>query len=105
MYWISSEKKKRHLRRINKLIREMNKQIKEDNLWQGRFTCKLVGCPQWVKYTDGSGGRLYCRCEFEDSQTGFRKTSMWVSTNDLSMGINNIWMLMNDFIIRCVYGQ
>ena len=37
MMWLTSMNKKRHQREINRLIRETNKSIEKDELWNGRF--------------------------------------------------------------------
>lgn len=37
IYWLTSQNKKRHQRAINKLVREMNRNLERDELWCGRF--------------------------------------------------------------------
>lgn len=45
-------------RKLNKLIKEVNKNIANDNLWRGRFEIRQKDA--WFeKFEDGSGGILF----------------------------------------------
>lgn len=95
--WICSCNRKRHQRVINKAIRDMNKNIQNDNLWNGRFFCRLIHSPKWTLYEDKSGGIMFVNVEFCDKKTQKR----WIqgfNTNDMIS--YHFWMAMNDFIVK-----
>lgn len=69
-YWLTSHNKKRHQRAINKLVRAMNHNLEQDNLWCGRFVVRQISSPEWLRYEDGSGAELYVKLKFIDRATG-----------------------------------
>lgn len=96
MYWISSNNIKVHKRKVNKVIQRMNKNLREDSLWMGRFAARQTGYRQWVQYTDGSGWKYYVEIEMFDKLT--KKTERFIcGSNDLWWG-NLLWFKMNTFI-------
>ena len=60
--WLTSQNRKVHQRAMNKLIRDMNNNIKNDDLWLGRFYAKQIDS-DWQLYKDGSGAELYIRLD------------------------------------------
>ena len=68
-YWLTSKNRKVHQRAMNKLVRAMNKNIENDNLWNGRFVIKQDSA-QWYLYEDGSGAELFVVLRFIDRCTG-----------------------------------
>ena len=95
--WIYSCNRKRHQRAINKVIRDMNKNIKNDNLWKGRFYCRQIYSPYWERYEDRSGGIMYVNVEFCDKKTQKRWIQLF-NTNDIQGW--KFWSAMNDFIVK-----
>lgn len=96
-YWLTSRSKKRHQRAINKLVRAINRNLEQDDLWCGRFVIRQDESPQWRRYEDGSGAELYVRLKFIDRATG-RYYVRWESVNrwrGFSGFGSGIWALMN----------
>ena len=93
--WIYSGNKKRHFRKLNKVLRQMNQNIKEDTLWRGRFYVKPIG-HQWYRFEDGSGWNMYVVVRFIDRVSGIT----WDVGNDVNSFCfgAKIWRLMNEFI-------
>ena len=58
MGWMTSFNRKKHQRRINKYMREINKNIYNDDLWRGRFEVRQAGTPYFHVYEDRSGADL-----------------------------------------------
>lgn len=93
--WIYSSNKKKHFRKLNKVLRQMNKNIKEDELWKGRFCVKSIA-HQWYRFEDGSGWNMYVVIHFIDRVSG--------TTWDVGDDVNSfcfgakVWWLMNKFI-------
>jgi hypothetical protein len=96
--WLTSQKRKVHQRAINKLIREMNKRIEDDDLWLGRFYTKQIKS-DWQLYEDGSGADLYVRLRFIDRKTGVHYDTGWECVNSLRFGAKLYWK-MNWFIVE-----
>ena len=100
--WTSSCNRKVHQRKINKMIRQTNKQLENDNLWKGRFYCHQIHSPHWEIYEDKSGGIMFVNIEFCDKKTQKR----WIQgfdTNDICRwGGWKLWCAMNDFIVKHV---
>lgn len=101
MSWITSTNRKRHQRAMNKLVRAVNKNLEEDNLWQGRFYVHQVGA-QWYKYEDNSGAELFVVLELVDKITGIKRlvaddVNSWVFGHGYKL-----WYAMNDFIVHDV---
>lgn len=96
-YWLTSKNKKRHQRAINKLVRAMNKNLENDDLWCGRFVIQQVESPQWRLYEDGSGAEYWVCLKFVDRATG-RYYTKWNSVNEwrgLRANGYDIWLIMN----------
>ena len=96
-YWITSMNRKTHQRAINRLVRAMNKNLEQDELWCGRFIVRQDESPQWRRYEDGSGAELWVRLRFIDRCTG-RYYVKWESVNHwrgLRATGYEIWHMMN----------
>lgn len=99
-YWLTSKNKKRHQRAMNKLIRETNKNIEQDDLWYGRFCVRQVYSPQWHIYEDGSGAEYFVHLKFIDKCTG-REYLCADTVNDWRSGNSwRLWEKMNWFIVE-----
>ena len=61
--------RKKAQRTINKHVRRLNKNIKEDNLWRGRFIFRQTDS-YWEEFEDRSGGILKVIIEARDLKTG-----------------------------------
>ena len=101
MRWLTSKNKKRHQREINRLVREANKSIEKDDLWNGRFCIKQIESPQWRVYEDKSGAEYFVHLKFIDKCTG----RYWIqaeTVNHWRSSFGNGWRLwdkMNWFIV------
>ena len=99
--WLTSKNRKRHQRAMNKIMREINRNIEQDDLWKGRFYVRQVGA-QWYIYPDKSGAELIVRLRFYDKVTGVTKAYVGTS-NELRMWNGfRMWLLMNNFIVEDV---
>ena len=94
--WLTSSKAKKHQRRMNKYMRDLNENIKNDNLWQGRFYIHQVDRQRFV-YEDHSGTEFWVALEMVDRKTGYTKRIV-DTVNHWTFG-NSLWWEMNNFII------
>ena len=94
--WLTSMDRKTHQRAINRAVRAFNKQLEQDDLWNGRFVVRQYeDSPQWCRYEDGSGAELWVKLKFIDRATGryyvgAHSVNEWRSFNG-----SRIWRLMN----------
>lgn len=101
-YWITSKNKKRHQRMMNKMIREINKNLEKDGLWLGRFYVQQVYSPQWKIYEDKSGAEYFVHLKFIDKCTG----RYWIQADTVNHWRGcfgngwRIWDKMNWFIVE-----
>lgn len=100
--WLTSMDRKVHQRAMNRLIRHFNKQIEQDELWNGRFVIRQYDCPQWCHYKDGSGAELWVKLKFIDRATGryyvgAHSVNQW---RGLTANGSRIWELMNWLIVH-----
>lgn len=100
-YWLTSMDKKVHQRAVNKLVRNINKSIEQDDLWFGRFCVHQVYSPQWKVYEDGSGAEYFVHLKFIDKCTG----RYWIQAGTANYWRGSfgngwrIWDEMNWFIV------
>lgn len=95
--WFTSKNRKRHQRAMNELMRLINQNIENDDLWRGRFYVRQVAA-QWYEYEDKSGAELWVVLRFIDKATGFYwETAETVNHWRWYNGIH-LWRAMNDFI-------
>lgn len=64
--------RKTYQKQFNKKLREVNKQLAADDLWQGRFIF-LQKDSSFEKFSDNSGGILYLTIRGYDKKTGYYK--------------------------------
>lgn len=100
--------RKKRQRRFVRYLRQINKNVMDDDLWRGRFEMRQVGA-EWVTQSfigitpDGREfydlyGLLIAKVRIRDKLTG--KTKEYVvntNTTDILEGYD-LWRLMNDFI-------
>ena len=96
--WLYSHSRKKQQRKMNQLVRIMNKNIEKDELWKGRFYCHQVNHAPFYTHEDKSGSVLFVTLEFVD-----RKTGMTMLAADDVAGWRHIngyhlWEMMNYFI-------
>ena len=97
--WKYSFNPKVHQRAVNKVLRDMNKNIENDDLWQGRFFMR-----QWsretVYYEDHSGLYLWLEIRLYDKKT--KKYLRWFcdSHDVLAWNGYKVWEKMNNFIVE-----
>lgn len=100
MGWMYSHNRKKHQRRINRYVRMINENLRNDPLWKGRFVVSQVGPTYFKQYEDGSGAEFYATLQIFDKETGdyVQKTKngnewCWYNGTDL-------WWFVNDAIIK-----
>lgn len=94
-YNLASKNRRVHQRWLNKYIRLINDDIKNDPLWLGRFIVDQVATRMnW--FDDGSGGLMDCHLRFRDKKTGATKD--WY-TDCLEVRWK-MFFEMNDFIVK-----
>lgn len=90
--------RKKYQRKLNKLIKLMNENIKNDSLWRGRFYARQIQY-FWYPFEDNSSGVLTAIIRFYDKKTG--------KTQDIPIEYfghgyfvpDHVWRAMNDFIV------
>jgi len=91
---------KKQQKRITSAIRDMNTNIKNDDLWRGRFVAKQVS--RYVDvYSDGSGVCITPVIEFYDRKTMQKATTMENYILDVNFR-NSLYWKMNDFITEYI---
>ncbi len=99
--WLSSKNRKRHQRAINQMIRMINENVKNDELWQGRFYVRQIDA-RWHTYEDKSGAELFVVLQFIDKKTGISKTYCDTVNHWRYFNGSHLWWAMNNFIINDV---
>jgi hypothetical protein len=89
-------------RRMNKMIRLINKDIEKDNMWQGRFVIVPVDF-QKVEFEDKSGVYLAYALEFIDKQTN--EYAIYVADSSKIFLANTLWYDMNNFITEVAQAE
>ena len=87
------KQRKRAQKKINKSVRTLNKNIKNDSLWRGRFVVRQLKS-FWWRFEDGSGGELHALLEIRDLKTCLHM-SFFVNNYNTSW---KLWENGNKFI-------
>lgn len=95
--WIKSRKRKVHQRKMNQLMRLINKNIEQDDLWKGRYIAKQIDS-SWYSYPDGSGNELWVILRFTDRLTGITWDTAETVNHWRWINGTHLWMAMNTFI-------
>ena len=97
--WMTSFNRKKHQRRMNKYVRELNKNIANDDLWRGRFVIRQEGNPGFYIYEDKSGAEMpHVHLVITDLKTG-KKYDKWDSDNGwCHFNGSHIWEFANKAI-------
>ena len=98
--WKTSKKRKIHQRYINKYVRLMNKNLRNDPLWKGRFVVSQIESPSFFVYPDKSGADYYVTLQILDCETGdtvskTKTVNVWCWHNG-----TDIWWFVNNTIIK-----
>lgn len=86
---------------FTKLLRALNRNIANDNLWQGRFEFRQKYY-QLEKFEDGSGGVLYACIRGYDKETGYYKDYHVQYAPYLHGNEYLLWDIANGFIVKDV---
>lgn len=89
--------RKKYQHKLNKLIKEMNKTIENDSLWNGRFIFHIMAS-HFERFKDGSGGLLYVAIRGYDKKDGYYKDYTLEYAPYLSFIHFDIWKIANKFI-------
>ena len=73
---LKSFNRKKYQRALNKIVRNFNKSIKEDWLWNGRFVMRQ-DCAYCIPFDDKSGALFNFVLEFKDTKTGRVENNMF----------------------------
>jgi hypothetical protein len=82
--------------KINKIIKAINQNIANDNLWKGRFIAHQIDRTTGV-WNDQSGTYIYPVILFYDKKTGITNISYMDYAGGAFFG-SRVWKAMNDFI-------
>lgn len=88
-----SQERKKHKRYMNRLIRGVNKELVEDEMFNGRFSVRQL---ESAWFND----LYYVRLELRDSLTGITRQTSWIRATFL--GARNLFNQLNEFIIEDV---
>ena len=86
--------RRKHQRKVNKLVRQLNNNIKNDWAWLGRFEMRQVHS-DFIIFSDKSGAYLSCYFEIIDKLSAQRKL---VKIEESPFMDYDLWRAMNDFI-------
>lgn len=87
--------RKKYQRAMNKFVRDMNKNIENDWLWDGRFVIRQKQY-HFKPFADKSGAEFFVLLSCVDTKTGEERTA-WFNNFDFGW---QIWMWVNDTIIH-----
>lgn len=97
--WPSTFNKKKIQRKVNRIIRNINKNIESDELWKGRFYINQIN-RSMKPFSDLSAIDACFLFEFHDKKTGVTKISnKWYSLYELEVFGTLAWEL-NEFIVE-----
>lgn len=91
--------RKVYQRKFNKLVRDLNKNIEEDNLWKGRFVFRQTNA-SFYNFADGSGGILYVTIRGVDKKTGYYKDVAFEYAPYYTFARIQLWRFANNFIAQ-----
>ena len=92
--------RKNYQRKLNKLIRQVNNNIANDDLWQGRFVFRQINAV-FERFPDNSGGILYSLIRGYDKKTGYYNDT-WIRYAPYFNFFNgyHLWEMANTFIVE-----
>jgi hypothetical protein len=87
--------RKKYQKNLASALKGVNRDIKRDELWLGRFEIRQGGT-HFLKWDDNSGGILYCGMRVFDKATGYYKDYRF---EYYGKNCNwKLWEIMNKFI-------
>lgn len=86
--------RRKHQRKVNKLVRQLNNNIKNDWAWLGRFEMRQIHS-DFIIFADKSGAYLSCYFEIIDKLSAQRKL---IRIEENQFMEYDLWRSMNDFI-------
>lgn len=89
--------RKEYQHKLNKLIKEVNKTIENDSLWNGRFVFHIM-VTDFERFSDNSGGLLYVVIRGYDKKTKVYKDYALSYAPYLSFTDFDILKIANKFI-------
>lgn len=89
--------RKKYQRKLNKVVRDINKSIEEDTLWNGRFVFHIM-VTNFERFSDNSGGILYTIIRGYDKKSKAYKDYKLQYAPFLPFSQANIWLTANKFI-------
>lgn len=98
---LTSSNRKVHQRAINRVVRALNRNVYNDDVWRGRFVMRQTGSPQMYRFEDGSGSilmrvTLICLDKLTgNTYTETRSDQDWLFGNG-----SKVWQMMNTAIIE-----
>ena len=98
---LTSSNRKVHQRAINRVVRALNRNVYNDDVWRGRFVMRQTGSPQMYRFEDGSGSilmrvTLVCLDKLTgNTYTETRSDQDWLFGNG-----SKVWQMMNTAIIE-----
>ena len=95
------DKRKRKLQKeVNKKVRNLNLNIKNDPLWKGRYFARQVKA-KFFDFEDGSGVTIQFVLRYTDRKTGETKNFYFDSYSGGTRWLSwEFFETMNDFIIK-----
>ena len=102
-YWESSHSsnsKKNRKRKIVSCIKKMNKNLRDDPLWKGRF---VVHCDNFfhVSYTDGSGNYAIVYLTILDKEKKLLSNKRFDDLDFTMFNGYHFWEWVNQFVCDC----
>lgn len=96
---MKSRTRKKIQRKVNRTVRLLNNDVRDDDLWRGRFIMRQKDA-RWSLYDDGSGGELFVLIEATDLKTGLKQEKWLNAIRSFSWVFDHqCWRFMNDFIV------
>ena len=92
--------RKEYQRKFTKKLREVNRAIREDNLWLGRVEVRQISA-RWEEFSDGSGGILHTILRCIDKKTRQYKDycleyAPWIRTMNWQISYD----ILNEFFVE-----
>ncbi len=92
------KERKAYQRKLNKILSTVNKSIREDDLWKGRFEVRQM-YSDWCEYSDG-GGYLFTVLRWRDKKTGYYHDYTYNYITSYGPNQNRIFWMANEFITK-----
>ncbi len=89
--------RKKYQSGLRHIVKDLNKNIENDDLWNGRFVFHIIAS-ELEKFEDGSGGLLHSIIRCYDKANGYYKDYIYVYAPYLHNCHFNIWEIGSKFI-------